>query len=150
MKILGIDPGLHRVGFAVLEDKTLLDYGVITTDSGLPIEQRLVEIAENLNELLETYQPEIASIEELFFVQNVTNGIAVAQARGVMLLTCAQHGLQIVHAKPKQVKTAVCGFGNAGKTQIQAAVQQIFGLAQPPQPDDAADAIALAYYASNN
>lgn len=144
MKILGIDPGLERIGFAYIAGKQLLDYGIITTSKLLSTEERLQQIYEDLNELLDTERPDIAAVEKLFFVQNVTNGIAVAQARGVILLALTQQGIPIIEILPKEAKISICGQGNAAKDQVQRAVQQYFRLPTLPQPDDAADAIALA------
>lgn len=148
VKILGIDPGLETVGFAFLEDKKLIDFGVIKTSSGDQTPARLHDIFVDFTELLNEFSPDIIAIEKLFFVQNVTNGIAVAGARGVLLLVAFQKGVSILEVSPKDAKLAVCGSGNAPKSQIQKAVQKIFGLPNPPQPDDAADAIAIAYWAS--
>ena len=148
MKILGIDPGLATIGFAVLDDGVLRDYGVVTTPAGDELPQRLQEIYTNFSDLIAEVQPDVVAVEQLFFVQNVTNGIAVAHARGVTLLACLGSGARLLEVAPKQVKTAVCGNGNAPKQQVQAAVQQIFQLPAPPRPDDAADAIAIAFWAS--
>jgi crossover junction endodeoxyribonuclease RuvC len=146
MKILGIDPGLATVGFAFLQDEKLLDYGVVSTPSGASLPERLWTLGEDINELLAEFSPDIAAVEELFFVQNVTNGMAVAHARGVILHAICQKGIPLLEVSPKDVKLSVCGYGNAPKQQIQKAVQNIFRLPKPPHPDDAADAIAVAYW----
>lgn len=150
MKILGIDPGLQTIGFGVLESKALTNFGVIKTASELELSERLRHIANDLHEVINKCKPDVAAVEKLFFVQNVTNGIAVAHARGVILYVLAEHGIPLLEVQPKDVKLAVCGYGNAPKEQVQKAVQQIFKLKNKPQPDDAADAIAVAYWASGN
>ena len=150
MKILGIDPGTATTGFAIIEKRgggvvRALDYGVITTLAGLPMEQRLVELAQDLEALLSEYKPEVAVVEQLFFANNQKTVITVAQARGVVLLALARAGCRIVERTPLQVKQVITGYGKADKKQVQAMVQRIFGLAEVPRPDDAADALALAY-----
>lgn len=145
MKILGIDPGLATIGFAVLEENRILDYGVLKTVSGNPLPDRLVQIGDDIRTLLDEFSPECAFIEKLFFVQNVTNGMAVAHSRGVLLEALARKGIPIDEISPKDVKLAVCGYGNAEKQQVQRALMQIFHLSKIPRPDDAADAIAIAY-----
>lgn len=148
MKILGIDPGLATIGFSFLENEKLIDFGVITTSAGLPLSERLLQISTDIAELVSDFRPDVAAVEELFFVQNVTNGIAVAHARGVLLQCFAHEGVRLLEVSPKDVKLAVCGYGNAPKIQVQSAIQQIFQLKSIPRPDDAADAIAIAYWAS--
>ncbi len=148
VKILGVDPGLETIGFAFLEDEKLIDFGVIKTKSSDEKTARLGDIFTDFSALLLEFSPEVVAIEKLFFVQNVTNGIAVAEARGVLLLSAFQKGALILEVSPKDVKLAVCGSGNAPKMQIQKAVQKIFKLKNPPRPDDAADAIAIAFWAS--
>jgi len=148
MKILGIDPGLETIGFALLEDEKLIDFGVVKTESGLSLPERLNNIFDDFRELIGEFRPDVAAVEKLFFVQNITNGIAVAHARGVLLQVLASEGISVLEVSPKDVKLAVCGYGNAPKDQVTRAVQQIFSLASPPKPDDAADAIAVAYWAN--
>jgi len=150
MKILGIDPGLATIGFSLLDGEKLVDYGVITTESGLFLGDRLLTIGNDLLDLITQFEPDIAAVEQLFFVQNVTNGIAVAHARGVILHALCQKGVPVLEVSPKDVKLAVCGYGNAPKDQVQRAIQQIFKLQSIPRPDDAADAIAVAYWGSKN
>ncbi len=130
----------------MLENKKLVDFGVIRTESGLELSARLHVISKDLHEIVVQFQPDKAAIEQLFFVQNVTNGIAVAHARGVILHALYEQGVPTQEVSPKDVKLAVCGYGKAPKDQVQRAVQQIFNLATPPRPDDAADAIAIAYW----
>lgn len=147
MKILGIDPGLQTIGFALWEQKKIVSSGRIMTDSGLPLGDRLLQISEDISELLKNSKPQICAIEKLFFVQNVTNGIAVSHARGVLLCEIVRCGVPFLEVSPKDVKLAVCGYGNAPKDQVQRSVQNIFSLPQKPQ-DDTADAIAIAFWAS--
>ena len=150
MKILGIDPGLATIGFALLKGDDLQDFGVITTPAHCSIAERLLRISQDISEICTLFSPDVVAIEQLFFVQNVTNGMAVAHARGVLLHAFAERGIPIMEVSPKDVKLAVCGYGNASKTQIQTVVQHIFHLQSVPKPDDAADAIAIAYWASKN
>jgi crossover junction endodeoxyribonuclease RuvC len=150
LKILGIDPGIATIGFAIIENSKLQNFGVIKTPAKLGLPERLRIIAEDMAELINQYRPDIAVVEQLFFVQNVTNGIAVAHGRGVILAALAKEGITIKEISPKDVKIAVCGYGNAEKQQVQRAIQLIFKLDHIPKPDDAADAIAIAYSATTN
>ncbi len=148
MVILGIDPGLAIVGWGVLEYRggrfKTLGYGAITTPAGTKTEDRLLQIQEELTRLIETYHPEEMAVEELFFNTNITTGIRVAEARGVILLCGATAGLRIAEYTPLQVKQAVVGYGRAEKRQVIAMVTSILGLKSPPKPDDTADALAIA------
>lgn len=152
MKILGIDPGTATTGFAVIQkngcEVEALDFGVITTRPKIPLAERLLEISENMSELLATHNPDLVAVESLFFFKNQTTAFAVAQARGAVLATVARFGVPLVEPTPLQVKTAVTGYGRADKKQIQKMVQQIFALDKIPKPDDAADALAIAFAAS--
>ncbi len=152
MKIIGIDPGTATTGFAVIQktqgELTALDYGVITTPAGLDLATRLTMIADDLDELLTQHKPELAVVEQIFFAKNQTTAFAVAQARGVVLLLLARHGVQIQELSPPEVKQAVTGYGKADKKQVQQMVKEIYQLDKIPQPDDAADALALAYAGS--
>lgn len=148
MIILGIDPGTATTGFAIIEAKgafRVLDYGVISTKAGKPISLRLQEIYEGICELIEEYKPNTASVESLFFCNNLKTATAVGQARGVVMLACQQHGLDFFEYTPKQVKQAVVGYGMADKKQVQFMVQRLYQLKELPRPDDAADALALCY-----
>ena len=146
--ILGIDPGLAIVGWGVIEYRNTrfrtLAYGSIQTPAGMRTEERLKAIYEGMKELIETYHPEAMSVEELFFTNNVTTGIRVAEARGVILLSAEQAGIPIQEYTPMQVKQAVVGYGKADKRQVIAMVTRILNLEKPPKPDDTADAIAIA------
>ena len=148
MRILRIDPGYGITGFALIEaergQSRLLRCGAITTPAGMDFSARLEIIYEDMRKLLAETKPDAVAIEELFFGQNVTTGIGVAQSRGVILLAVRQAGLEINAYKPAQVKQAVVGYGNATKHQVQDMTKRILGLSQMPKPDDAADAIAIA------
>ena len=148
MKILGIDPGYGITGFGLIEadrgQYRLLHCGAITTPAGMDFSARLEIIYEDMKELLQVTKPDCVAIEELFFGQNVTTGIGVAQSRGVILLAIRQAGLDVTSYKPMQVKQAVVGYGNATKHQVQDMTKRLLHLQQMPKPDDAADAIAIA------
>ena len=148
MRILGIDPGYGITGFGLIEAKknqyTLLRCGAITTPAGMDFSARLEIIYHDMVQLLDMAKPDCVAIEELFFGQNVTTGIGVAQSRGVILLAIRQAGLEAVQYKPMQVKQAVVGYGNATKHQVMDMTKRILNLSQMPKPDDAADAIAIA------
>ena len=148
MRILGIDPGYGITGFGIVDAQRnnfqLLQYGAITTPAGTDFPLRLQMIYNDMTELLMVAKPDAVAIEELFFGQNVTTGIGVAQSRGVILLAIQQAGVPIFQYKPMQVKQAVVGYGNATKHQVQDMTKRILHLQSVPKPDDAADAIAIA------
>ena len=148
MRILGIDPGIATVGFAVLDadrgKQELRCCGVISTPAGLSLSGRLERIYSDLRELIETYSPDAMAVEELFFNTNITTGISVAHGRGVILLAAYQNGVPIFEYTPSQVKQAVVGYGKAEKRQVIDMVTRILHLPHPPKPDDAADAAAIA------
>ena len=148
MRILGIDPGYGITGFGLIEAQRnqfkLLHCGAITTPAGMEFSARLEIIYNDMVELLQVAKPDCVAIEELFFGQNVTTGIGVAQSRGVILLAIRQAGLEVSQYKPMQVKQAVVGYGNATKHQVMDMTKRILGLQQSPKPDDAADAVAIA------
>ena len=148
MIILGIDPGLAIVGWGVIEYQNArfrtIAYGSLQTPAGLRTEERLKRIYEGMQELIQTYHPEAIAVEELFFNTNITTGIRVAEARGVILLAAEQAGLEIAEYTPLQVKQAVVGYGRAEKKQVITMVTMILGLKSPPKPDDTADALAIA------
>ena len=148
MVILGIDPGLAIVGWGVIEYKnskiTTLGYGSIETPAHTPTEDRLVLIYKGVKQLIETYHPDEMAIEELFFNTNITTGIRVAEARGVILMCANLHKVKISEYTPLQVKQAVVGYGRAEKKQVISMVTMILGLDKPPKPDDTADALAIA------
>ena len=148
MRILGIEPGYGIIGFGLVQadrnQYSLLRCGAITTPAGMDFSARLEIIYEDMRQLLEVAKPDVVAIEELFFGQNVTTGIGVAQSRGVILLAIRQAGLPVYPYKPAQVKQAVVGYGNATKHQVQDMTRRLLHLDKMPKPDDAADAIALA------
>ncbi len=148
MRILGIDPGYGITGFGVIEADRgqfqLLRCGVITTPAGMDFSARLEIIYKDMCALLELVKPDEVAMEELFFGQNVTTGIGVAQSRGVLLLAIRQAGLEVASYKPMQVKQSVVGYGNATKHQVQDMTRRLLNLQALPKPDDAADAIAIA------
>jgi len=147
MITLGVDPGTAILGYGVIEGDTeplLIEYGVIETESHLPMPQRLKFVYDQFGALLLKFNPGVVAVEQLFFSRNVTTAIAVGQARGVILLAAAQAHIRVFEYSPSEVKHAVVGYGKADKRQIQEMVRLILGLALPPEPDDAADALAIA------
>ena len=148
MIILGIDPGLAIVGWGVIEYNharfRTIAYGSLRTPAGMATEERLRSIYDGMNELIEKYHPDAMAVEELFFNTNITTGIRVAEARGVILLAAARAGLEIQEYTPLQVKQAVVGYGRAEKKQVITMVTMLLGLKEPPKPDDTADALAIA------
>jgi len=148
MKILGIDPGTGICGFGVIEvskaSAKALDFGVISTPPHTPLPKRLADIYDSLHQIIQQNQPDIVSIEKLFFSKNITTGISVAEARGVCLLVAQQHNLPIFEYTPNEVKKTLTGYGSASKTQMQEMVRLHLKLPTIPKPDDAADALATA------
>lgn len=148
MRILGIDPGYAIVGYGVIENDNgklrPLDYGAIETPSDLPTAERLILIEKRTTELVLDVAPDEIAIEELFFNTNITTGIKVAQARGVILLSCARLCGALYEYTPLQIKSTVTGNGTANKTQVQFMVRSLLRLKETPKPDDAADALAAA------
>lgn len=148
MKILGIDPGYAILGYGVIEKHgnkfTVCDYGAITTDKDMPMQERLECLYDGLREIIEEQKPDVASIEELFFNNNAKTAIYVGQARGVAILACVKGGLEIAEYTPLQIKQALVGFGRADKKQVQFMVKTMLNLREVPKPDDTADALAAA------
>ena len=148
MRILGIDPGFATVGWAVIDSERgnlyPVAFGAITTPAHTNFESRLLMIKNDLETIIEKYSPTEMAIEELFFNTNITTGIAVAEARGVILCTAYEKGLRISEYTPLQVKQSVVGYGKAEKHQVIAMVTSILKLKNPPKPDDTADAVAIA------
>ncbi|MCT4592144.1 MAG: crossover junction endodeoxyribonuclease RuvC [Candidatus Gracilibacteria bacterium] len=144
--ILGIDPGLETLGYAIIQqDKTILDFGVIITSSKNTLSERLLEIQEEFEKLINLHKIDLMVIEKLMFVQNVTSGIQVAHARGVVLAEAEKKGLLIAELQAKEIKSMVTGYGNAPKDQVKAMVKKIFNLEHTKVKDDATDALAIAY-----
>ena len=148
MRILGIDPGVAIVGFGLIESDRgtlrMLQYGAITTPAGLPLAARLAQINRDIEELIGTFRPDEISVEELFFSKNITTGIAVAHARGVILCAAEKKKIPIYEYTPMQVKQAVVGYGLADKKQVMDMTRRLLKLKSIPRPDDAADALAIA------
>ncbi len=148
MIILGVDPGTAITGYGVVtsdgDDLSAIAYGAITTPSDWPMPDRLVHVHDQLVSLIEKYRPTDAVVEKLFFSKNVRTALSVGQARGVALLAAAQARLAVHEYTPLQIKQAVVGYGRAEKAQIQQMVKLLLQLDETPQPDDAADALAVA------
>lgn len=148
MRILGIDPGLATTGFAVLDvegsKKRLITVGVIRTPAKLPLGERLKELYADMHELLKEYKPKVCSIEQIFFSKNVTTGIQVSHARGVIVMALHEHGVPLHEYSPSAMKRALTGDGRADKKAIQKMVMLELKLKDVPKPDDAADAVSLA------
>lgn len=148
MRILGIDPGYAIVGWGIIDSERgslrPVAYGAITTPAHTPLEERLLMIRNDLKAVIEKYSPDEMAIEELFFNTNITTGIAVAEARGVIICTAHELGVSVSEYTPLQVKQAVVGYGKAEKQQVIAMVTSILRLKSPPKPDDTADAVAIA------
>jgi crossover junction endodeoxyribonuclease RuvC len=153
--ILGIDPGIADTGFGVIQKDargklTCLDYGSIKTKAKTELADRLEIINLELTKIIKKYKPQLISVEELFFCNNVKTALIVGQARGVILLTAKQNKISVVEFTPLQVKQAVSSYGQASKLQVQRMVKMILNLKELPKPDDAADALAIAICASNS
>ncbi|MBO5245509.1 MAG: crossover junction endodeoxyribonuclease RuvC [Selenomonadales bacterium] len=148
MLALGIDPGTAICGYGLVElNGTRLkavDHGAILTPAKMAPEQRLMKIYEELNDIIAKFKPDIMGVEQLFFNKNVTTAISVGQARGVILLAAAQHGLPIKEFTPLQVKQSVVGYGKATKEQVIYMTTRLLNLPSAPHPDDVADALAVA------
>jgi crossover junction endodeoxyribonuclease RuvC len=148
MKILGIDPGTARVGWAILRSiNTKIDqviYGCITTDKNTDITDRLVIIHQEILSLIKKNHPDCVSLEDLYFSTNVKTAISVGEARGVILMTAGICHVPVISYSPLTVKQTITGYGQADKKQMQTMVTKILKLPQVPQPDDTADAIAIA------
>lgn len=148
MRILGIDPGYATIGYGVIDTNSgrhkAVDYGVITTPKNENIAVRLAMIYDSMTKLIETFKPDEIAVEELFFVKNITTGINVAHARGIILLASIHACGRLYEYTPLQIKQAMTGYGRAEKRQIQEMVKLFLKLPQIPRPDDAADALAIA------
>lgn len=148
MLIVGVDPGIATTGYGLVRDTDtgieVVDYGVIVTPAGERPENRLLQLAKALNDILLLYQPHSGAVEKLFFQRNVSSAISVGQARGVVLLMMAQNSIPVSEYTPLAVKQAVTGYGGADKNQVQQMVKALLELESIPKPDDAADALAVA------
>jgi crossover junction endodeoxyribonuclease RuvC len=147
-RIIGIDPGIARMGFGIVDVAgnrvRAVDYGCIETPPEWSVAERLQKIYRDLRQIMADYQPRVMAVEELFFYRNTTTAFVVGQARGVALLAGVDHGLAVVEYTPMQVKMAVTGYGKADKKQVQDMVRILLGLTEVPKPDDTADALAIA------
>lgn len=148
MRIIGIDPGYAIMGYGIIDKNgnqfKQVAYGAIQTSKEMSMPNRLKCLYEGLTEVISEYQPEEASIEQLFFNTNTATAIDVGQARGVAILSCVNLGLSIFEYTPLEIKTSLTGYGRAGKAQVQTMVKMLLGLTTIPKPDDAADALAAA------
>jgi crossover junction endodeoxyribonuclease RuvC len=154
MRVLGIDVGFAICGWSIVDKIDgkikLIDFGVIESDKSLEIPERLEIIYTGVRDIIKQFKPTDIAVEDIFFSNNAKTVINVSQVRGVILLGAYQDNLKIYKYTPPQVKMAVTGYGRAEKKQIQEMVQRIFKLSQIPKPDDAADAVAIAYCHINN
>jgi len=147
VRIIGIDPGLARVGYGIIDviegKKTMLDCGIIETKSTQREEKRLLEISNDLGEIISKWDPNSAAVEKFFFYRSSTT-ISVVQARGVIMMTLGKHNLSIKEFPPMQIKLAVTGYGHSDKQEVLQSVMEELNITSPPKPDDAADALAIA------
>jgi crossover junction endodeoxyribonuclease RuvC len=154
MRILGIDPGYAILGYGVVDRDgnrySLVECGVLTTESGRGMPERLKDIYSGLMMLIGEFEPDVASVEELYFNTNAKTAIRVGEARGAAILACANSELPIYEYTPLQIKQALSGYGRAEKKQIQEIVKSVLGLKEVPKPDDAADAVAAAICHGNS
>lgn len=151
VRVLGIDPGTATTGYALVEglpggsdEDCLHEYGTIRTTAGTPLPERLRILHASLVEKIADLEPEVVAVEELFFARNASTALLVGHARGVILLAAAQADLTVYEYKPREIKLALTGYGAADKLQVQHMLQLMLQLAEPPRPDDAADAVATA------
>lgn len=149
MRIIGIDPGTGILGFGVIDfqphhSPVVIDVGVIATPVHTKLKARLLDIYDSLNEIIDSTKPDVMSIEKLFFARNITTAISVAEARGVVILTAAQHNLPVFEYTPLQIKQTLTGYGRADKKQVQQMVKLQLNMREIVKPDDAADALAAA------
>ncbi len=147
--VLGIDPGTATTGYGLVRDRAdgsleSVAYGTIHTPAGVAAHQRLSQLFHEINEILLLHRPDSCAVEKLFFQRNISTAIAVAQARGVLMLAISEAGLDMAEYTPNEVKQAVAGYGSAGKKQVQEMVRVLLALPENPKPDDAADALAIA------
>ena len=153
MIVLGIDPGTAAMGYGIVErtggSLRAVDYGVLATSPDLALPDRLLLIHAHVVELIETHNPDLLAVERLFFSRNAQSAFGVGQARGVVLLAAAQAEVPVREATPNEVKMGVTGYGNADKAQVARMVAVILQLAEPPSPDDAADALAIGICIAN-
>jgi crossover junction endodeoxyribonuclease RuvC len=151
--VLGIDPGTAALGYGIVESTRgtvrEVDHGCLETSPDVTLPERLLTIHALIDELVALHRPDVMAVERLFFSRNVQTAFGVGQARGVVLLAAAQHGVPVREATPNEVKSAIAGYGAADKEQVQRMVQMVLGMEDRPRPDDAADALAIAVWAAN-
>ena len=154
MVILGIDPGLARLGYGVIEvdgdKRRVIQYGMLTTPAGVPMPKRLQQLWRGMNQLMDIYNPDEVAFEELFFSKNITTGMSVSMARGVALVAVAERTENLYEYTPMQIKQAVTGYGGADKHQVQMMVKMLLNMKEIAKPDDAADALAVALTHANS
>jgi crossover junction endodeoxyribonuclease RuvC len=149
MLAIGIDPGTAITGYGLVREEqdgslSVVDYGVIQTSADDSMPERLVQLYHNLKDVIDLHSPQSGAVEKLFFARNVRTALTVGQARGIALLALAESGVALAEYSPNEIKQAVVGYGGADKNQVQKMVQALLDLDQIPQPDDAADALAVA------
>jgi len=153
VKVLGIDPGTAALGYGIVERSggrlREIDHGCLTTTPDVTLPERLLAIHALVDELIALHEPDVVGVERLFFSKNVQTALAVGQARGVILLAAAQHGIEVREATPSEVKSAITGYGAADKEQVARMVQLVCGMTERPRPADAADALAIAAWVAN-
>tara|TARA_B100000579_G_scaffold311564_1_gene261136 strand:- start:918 stop:1382 length:465 start_codon:yes stop_codon:yes gene_type:complete len=147
VRIIGIDPGLARVGYGIIDERagknTMIDCGIIETQSTQKEELRLLEISNDLSSIINKWSPKVAAVEKFFFYRS-SRTIGVVQARGVIMMTLGKHNLSIQEFPPMQIKLAVTGYGHSDKNEVLRSVMHELNITSPPKPDDAADALAIA------
>jgi len=152
--VLGIDPGTAALGYGIVESTQgrlrEVDHGCLETSPDLALPDRLLAVHTLVDELIDLHEPDVIAVERLFFSRNAQTAFGVGQARGVVLLAAAQHGVPVREATPNEVKSAIAGYGAADKEQVQRMVQVVLGMAERPRPNDAADALAIAVWAANS
>lgn len=145
MRIMGIDPGYGILGWSIIEDSlTIIDFGIITTEKCLPLEDRIHAIHNELNAIIKRCNPDTAAIEKLFFQKNTKTALEVSKVIGAVILTLRLAGIEFNEYTPTQVKMSITGYGRASKEQMQTMMMRLLNLREIPKPDDAADALAIA------
>lgn len=154
MKIIGIDPGLSCTGFGIIEvsenDKSIIDYGVVKTDSKDPLCDRLKVLHEDLEYIIKKYKPTVMSIEQIFYGKNVKSALLLGHARGIPMLLASIYKLPLYEFSPRRIKQSLTGNGNSTKEQVQFMVKKVLLMDELPQPIDASDALAIAVCYNQN
>lgn len=149
LRILGIDPGTSLIGWGIIDGLSAIDFGAFKTKSNIPNRDRVKDVFDFFSKLIKKYNPDVISVESLFFFKNAKTVMQVSEIRGVLLLAGAHAGIEIREFTPLQIKQAISGYGRADKAQVERMVMMILRLTIPPKPDDVADALALAICAAN-